>query len=146
MAQSIDLFLDRLLVDREPYSSFGGGGAAAVAAGAEAGAAVAQGSGTTRQSGRLATTYNPLVPSDPATPSEWTAHELAAAQRWVRTWERAGPKLEAIRREELRRLDPFAALQLLMGPADYTSPPRALRPTSGLVEQQRWFMRLRASD
>ncbi len=75
--------------------------------------------------------------------TQWTTDEIAAARRWVRTWQRAGPKLEAIRREELRRLDPFTALQLLMGPTDYTSPPRAPEPTSGLVEQQRLFSRLR---
>ena len=48
-------------------------------------------------------------------------------------------RLERIRREELRQLDPQQALALLCGEADYTVPPRAPRPTSGLIEQQRWF-------
>ena len=66
----------------------------------------------------------------------------ALARRWVKTWQQAGPKLERVRREELRRLDPQRAIALLCGEADYTVPPRVPRPTSGLVEQQRWFMKM----
>lgn len=69
----------------------------------------------------------------------WSPAQVAAARRWVRTWKEAGPRLERVRRAELRRLDPQHAIALLCGEADYTSPPRAPRPTSGLVEQQRWF-------
>jgi hypothetical protein len=50
-----------------------------------------------------------------------------------------------VRREELRALDGYAAISLLMGPADYTAEPRAPRPGSGLVEQQRLFQILRRS-
>jgi len=60
----------------------------------------------------------------------------------VKTWQQAGPRLERVRREELRRLDPRQAIALLCGEADYTVPPRAPRPTSGLVEQQSWFMKM----
>ena len=73
-----------------------------------------------------------------------TSNHTALARRWVKTWQEAGPRLERVRREELRRLDPEQALVLLCGEADYTVPPRAPRPTSGLVEQQRWFMKLAA--
>ena len=69
----------------------------------------------------------------------WSPAQVAAARRWVRTWQEAGPRLEQVRRDELRRLDPQHAIALLCGEADYTVPPRAPRPTSGLVEQQRWF-------
>jgi hypothetical protein len=86
--------------------------------------------------------YNRTMTTRPSTLTDWTPDEVAQAKRWVRTWEEAGPRLEAIRREELRRLDNVTALGLLMGPADYTVPPRAPKPTSGLVEQQRWFMKL----
>ena len=68
--------------------------------------------------------------------------QIALARRWVKTWQEAGPRLERVRREELRRLDPQRAIALLCGEADYTVPPRAPRPTSGLVEQQRWFMKM----
>ena len=71
----------------------------------------------------------------------WSPQQIADARRWVRTWKQAGPKLERIRREELRRLDPRRAVALLCGEADYTVPPRTPRPTSGLVEQQHWFLK-----
>ena len=70
--------------------------------------------------------------------------QIALARRWVKTWQEAGPRLERVRRDELRRLDPQRAIALLCGEADYTVPPRAPRPTSGLVEQQRWFMKMAA--
>ena len=63
-------------------------------------------------------------------------------RRWVKTWQDAGPRLEEIRRRELRELDAFAGIALLCGPADYRTPPRAPKPTSGLVEQQRLFLRM----
>jgi hypothetical protein len=73
----------------------------------------------------------------------WSPEQLAAGRRWVAAWKSAGPELERIRREELRRLDPWTAIALLCGPADYRIPPRSPKPTSGLVEQQRLFSRLR---
>jgi hypothetical protein len=72
-------------------------------------------------------------------PANWTPDEIELGRRWVQAWKAAGPELERLRREELRRLDPQRAIALLCGPADYRAPPRAPRPTSGLVEQQRWF-------
>jgi hypothetical protein len=77
----------------------------------------------------------------PSALSQWTAAEIAAARRWVEIWRTAGPALEQIRREELRCQDSYQAISLLCGPADYTVPPRAPQPTSGLVEQQRLFMK-----
>ena len=71
----------------------------------------------------------------------WTEEEIALGRRWVETWEKAGKELERIRRRELRELDVRKAIALLCGPADYTCPPRAPKPWSGLVEQQRWFMK-----
>ena len=64
---------------------------------------------------------------------------MANARQWVKTWQEAGPRLEAIRRRELRELDTYTAIALLCGPADYRVPPRPPKPTSGLVEQQRVF-------
>ncbi len=60
-------------------------------------------------------------------------------RRWVQAWREAGPVMERLRRQELRCLDAQVAIALLCGPADYRVPPRAPRPTSELVEQQRWF-------
>jgi hypothetical protein len=75
----------------------------------------------------------------PANLEDWTDEEIAVHRRWVDTWKRAGPQLERLRRQELRRLDAYAAIALLCGPADYNRAPRLARPASGLVEQQRWF-------
>jgi hypothetical protein len=71
----------------------------------------------------------------------WTPEQIAAAQRWVEIWTLAGADLERIRRKEIRGLDTYRTIELLCGSADYTRPPRAPRPFSGLVEQQRWFMK-----
>lgn len=71
----------------------------------------------------------------------WTPEQIAQAKRWVENWRLAGPELERIRRAELRDLDTFRAIELLCGDYDYTVPPRAPQPTSGLVELQRWFMK-----
>jgi hypothetical protein len=63
---------------------------------------------------------------------------------WVETWARAGPELDAIRRREIAALTDEDIRQILQNlfsvplPAD--SPARS---SSGLVEQQRWFARLR---
>ena len=78
---------------------------------------------------------------DPSTLATWTPEQIAAARLWVQTWREAGPELERLRREELRRLDSQRAIALLCGSADYRVPPRAPRPTSGLVEQQDWFQK-----
>ena len=72
---------------------------------------------------------------------DWTEEQLALGRRWVRAWQRAGPELERLRREELRCLDSEHAIALLCGPVDYQVPPRQARPTSGLIEQQKWFMK-----
>ena len=84
--------------------------------------------------------------NNPPATSGWTPDEVAAVRRWIETWKLAGPELEKIRRTEIRTLDGYHAIALLCGPADYTSPPRAPKPYSGLVEQQRWFMKAAGRD
>jgi hypothetical protein len=73
--------------------------------------------------------------------AHWTPEQIAQGKRWVQAWREAGPILEQLRRDELRRLDSHKAIALLCGPADYRMAPRAPKPTSGLVEQQQWFMK-----
>ena len=65
------------------------------------------------------------------------------AVEWMRAWRSAGSALERVRRAELQAIDGRKALALLTGPADYRQEPRMARPSSGLVEQQRWFMKAR---
>ena len=75
----------------------------------------------------------------------WSAEAREQGRRWVQTWRDAGPRLEDIRRRELREVEPYQAIARLCGPADYRVAPRAPRPTSGLVERQRIFARGRRS-
>jgi hypothetical protein len=78
--------------------------------------------------------------SEPASPlSDKSPEELVLMKRWVETWKRAGPELERIRREELRKVNTFQALSCLMGPVDFTQEPFRPRPSSGLVQQQALF-------
>ena len=71
--------------------------------------------------------------------ADWTPEELALGQRWVETWRLAAVELERIRRKEIRELDTYKTIALLCGTADYTKPPYAPKPWSGLIEQQRLF-------
>jgi len=78
--------------------------------------------------------------------AHWTPSEIALGRRWVQTWKEAAVALERVRRQELRALDTDRAIALLCGPADYHAPPRSARPTSGLIEQQRWFRKAARHD
>lgn len=80
--------------------------------------------------------------SRPSALASWSAEQIALGRRWVKAWQNAGPRLERIRRQELRELDAYTAIALLCGPAGYRVAPRAPKPTSGLVEQQRHFRRM----
>lgn len=63
-------------------------------------------------------------------------------ERWVRTWKEAGPRLEAIRRREIQEADNLKVLASLEGAFNHalrTLPPR---PSSGLVEMQKWLAKL----
>jgi hypothetical protein len=68
--------------------------------------------------------------------------EREMMRRWVETWKQAGPELEAIWREEVGRLDPLEHLEALEDAFNYALqlPPQ---PSSGLVEMQDWFAKLR---
>jgi hypothetical protein len=63
-------------------------------------------------------------------------------RRWVETWRRAGQELSEIRRHEIEATDTREAIRQLFGSAATFQdlPPRT---TSGLVEQQAWFAKLR---
>jgi hypothetical protein len=75
------------------------------------------------------------------------AVDMETQKAWARTWQEAGKALEAIRRAGLRALTPEKALRatdnlLSLGAGTPVSAER--RRTSGLVEQQRLFSRLRS--
>lgn len=64
-------------------------------------------------------------------------------RKWVDAWKEAGPELERIRLREVREEDNLLSLQLLapaFNHATRTCPPGT---TSGLVEMQKYFAKLR---
>ena len=73
--------------------------------------------------------------------------DKALEKQLVMTWARTGRELEAIRRRELEAMTDEqaceAALDLLTIPLPPDLPPRLV---SGLVEQQRWFSKLRSKS
>ena len=64
-------------------------------------------------------------------------------RQWIQNWEAVGPVLERLRDEEIRNSDTAAAIEQLSDA--FESARRHWQPpaTSGLVEQQRLFARLR---
>ena len=71
-----------------------------------------------------------------------TAQERDSLRRWVETWRKAGEELDAIRRREIETTDTAQAVHDLFG-CSQTWPELPPRLTSGLVEQQAWFAKLR---
>ncbi len=72
-----------------------------------------------------------------------TEEEKQLTLRWIECWRRAGPELERIRAEEIRATDTARSIQILddaFESAIRLNPPQA---TSGLIEQQRLFVRAR---
>ena len=64
-------------------------------------------------------------------------------RRSVQAWREAGPRLEAIRRREIREADNLQVLAVLESAFNHalrTMPPRQ---STGLVEMQEWFAKLR---
>jgi len=72
--------------------------------------------------------------------------ERELMRRWVDTWRRAGPELDEVRRREIESADTQEAVRQLFGtggdPIDIPSP----SATSGLVDQQAWFAKIRVSN
>ena len=83
---------------------------------------------------------------EPSSLADWTPEQIIQGKRWVQAWKEAGAAMEQLRRQELRRLDAHRAIAMLCGPADYRVPPRAPKPTSGLIEQQHWFVKAAGRD
>jgi len=59
---------------------------------------------------------------------------------FVEQWQRVGPILEEIRREEQRQLTPEEHLQAVANVLPLAMPEQGNGRTSGLVEQQRIFL------
>ena len=65
-------------------------------------------------------------------------------KHWSQTWKAAGVELEKIRRREIRSADTQKAILILSDAFEAALRTTPKRTTSGLVEQQRLFRRLRA--
>jgi hypothetical protein len=64
-------------------------------------------------------------------------------RQWVETWRRAGAELEEIRRREIEEMDTREAIRPIFGSAELFFRHLEAPTTSGLVEQQAWFAKLR---
>jgi len=69
--------------------------------------------------------------------------ERAQVRRWVENWKAAGPRLEAIRRREIQEANNLKVLALLEGAFNHALRSLPPRPTSGMVEMQKWLAKLR---
>lgn len=73
--------------------------------------------------------------------AEMTAEEKTRAKICVDAWRRAGPELERMRREDIRRADTARSIPAFDGLFEGAIRDFPPKPTSGLVEQQRCFHR-----
>lgn len=64
-------------------------------------------------------------------------------KQWMETWKRAVVALEEVERAELRVFDPKRHQDTLDGMLQWACDHRQPRTDSGLVEQQRLFMKMR---
>jgi hypothetical protein len=71
-----------------------------------------------------------------------TPDPKADMRRWVETWKQAGPKLAAIRIEEIRTQDSVLALAQLADAFNHATRSRPPRESSGLIEMHRLFAKL----
>ena len=69
--------------------------------------------------------------------------EAEMIRRWVQTWKEAGPELERIRLREVRDQDNLLSLQLLARAFNHATSTQPADDSSGLVEMQRHFAKLR---
>ena len=68
--------------------------------------------------------------------------ETDQIRQWVACWKRAGARMEELRRQRLRHTDTQQSLMNLADAFESCRLHHKPRPTSGFVEQQRWFRRL----
>jgi hypothetical protein len=62
-------------------------------------------------------------------------------EQWLAAWQAAGPVLDQLRIAEIRKADTALAIEMLADAFESTRLHNPPAPTSGLVEQQRFFAR-----
>jgi hypothetical protein len=70
-------------------------------------------------------------------------NEKQQLRAWVQTWQQAEKALKDIKQQELRHYDYEKNWPLIDSMLQWAYEHRTERLTSGLIEQQRWFMKLR---
>lgn len=71
-----------------------------------------------------------------------TDAEKATLKEYAERWKRLGPLLEEQREEDVRRSDTIGAFAFFAGMPLHNLTSFPPEPTSGLVEQQRWFLKI----
>lgn len=67
-----------------------------------------------------------------------------AIEKWIQTWEQAGFALDRVKLNELRASDYYRQNQVRLNEMlQYAFEHRQLRLSSGLIEQQKIFMKLK---
>jgi hypothetical protein len=88
-----------------------------------------------------------MTDNDTGNGSQWrrdmAQSEDAQTKQWVDTWRRAGSALDEVKRRELRSYDYEANREVIDEMLDWACDHATPRTTSGLVEQQRVFMKIR---
>jgi hypothetical protein len=74
--------------------------------------------------------------------------ETEGNRLWVQQWQRVGPIMEKLRHEELRAMTDEQARHAFLSVADlaFKLSEWPVRTSSGFVEQQRLFLKLRKHD
>jgi hypothetical protein len=72
-----------------------------------------------------------------------TDAERTAYKERIAAWQRAAPVLQEVRDTDIRGANTHEAMRAFTGLTAWAVKNRPAEPTSGLVEQQRWFMKLR---
>ena len=67
------------------------------------------------------------------------------AQRWIESWKRASVALKAVKRHELRTYDYAKNQAIVDGMLQWAFEHRKVRLSSGLVEQQHLFMKMKSA-
>jgi hypothetical protein len=70
-----------------------------------------------------------------------TEAERAHTKRWVDTWARAAPELQKVRDADIRAADTAQSMRVFTGSATWAVANRPAEAGSGLIEQQRWFIK-----
>jgi hypothetical protein len=74
------------------------------------------------------------------------SYSSPTAAEVVRAWKRAEARMQELRDREILEADTVVAMQQLSGAFNQAIAQLPLRDTSGLVEQQAWFSKLRARE